>query len=305
MYPEYPHIAFTPTASVDVLGQRVLNEYSKYKFFFRTFITVDYHRYWYPSLGRSLKKIANIKKVALLIEDATWTEPLRNGMPGRFSPLKEGIEKEAGLEIVYEAVVSSREKMFFPIFQALAEKNPDYIFVVCAYMDDATFVKQWAMSPAKNIDFYIAGGAGEMAKFWQISGGAALGLSTPVYSRAALSKKTIPFVDELKKRYNKDPNWVGFGSYDSIGALKAAAEKAKTTNPEALIKALESNEYTGVYGIIKYDKTHSCKGGWPYMDFPTGQYQRGGQLVIWLPDEVRKATNPTKKYIPVKQLREQ
>jgi hypothetical protein len=62
---------------------------------------------------------------------------------------------------------------------------------------------------------------------------------------------------------------------------------------------------TGVYGIIKYDNTHTCKFGWPYMDFPYGEFQHGGELVIVHPENVAKATNPTKPYIPVKQLRQQ
>jgi hypothetical protein len=41
------------------------------------------------------------------------------------------------------------------------------------------------------------------------------------------------------------------------------------------------------------------------MDFPYGEFQHGGELVIVHPENVAKATNPTKPYIPVKQLRQQ
>jgi len=305
LYPEFPHLCFNATTSHEGLGLKVLNEYNKYKFYFRTFINTDLYRKGIMDWGRSIKRLMNPKTAALIIEDAQWTEYFRNGKAGLYPPCRDDMEKETGIKVVYYAEISVREKMFLPLFQALADKNPEWICYVSAYSDVTTFVKQWAVSPAKNIDLWDGGGPSTMPGFWGMSGGAALGLVTPIYSRAALSDKTIPFVDDLKKRYNKDSNWVAFGSYDSVYMIKAAMEKTKTADIEALIKALESIEMTGVYGIIKYDNTHTCKFGWPYMDFPYGEFQHGGELVIVHPENVAKATNPTKPYIPVKQLRQQ
>jgi len=142
-----------------------------------------------------------------------------------------------------------------------------------------------------------------MPGFWDMTGGAALGFITPNYSRAALSKKPIPFIETLKRRYAKDTNWVCFGSYDSVYLLKEAVNKAKSINAESVIKALESIEITGVYGKLKYNDTHTCNYGWPYMDFPYAQFQLGGDLVVVYPEGVAKNTNPTKKFIPIRQLR--
>lgn len=301
LYPEYHHLTFNPTTAYQPLGTNVLNEYDKYKFYFRTFGDMNIHMQGTTRWGKFMKS-KGLKKTALLIEDSAWTEYMRKGWPGKYAPSKENLE-EIGLDVVYYAVTSTREKMFIPVLQAVADSGAEWVAFVCAYSDVTTLVKQWGMSPAKDIPIWVTGGSSQMAAFWNITGGAALGFITTMYDRAALSPKTIPFVDNLREKYKKDPNWVGFGSYDSIYVVKEAAEKSKSTKTEDLIKALEKIEYTGVYGIIKYDEMHSCKTGWPYMDFPYAQYQKNGELVVIFPEEVAEATNPGKSFIPINKLR--
>jgi len=303
LFPEYPHLCFNPTTSHEGLGLNVLNEYDKYKFYFRTWIDTDQYRASIFDAARNLKRLAGAKTVALVTEDAQWTEYFRHGKPGEYAPVEDDMKKETGVDVVYTAEIALGEKMFLPLFQVIAAKSPDWIMYVSAYSDVTTFTKQWSESAAKNIDLWDGGGASSMAGFWGMTGGAALGLLTPTYSRAALSEKTIPFIEALKERYGKDTSWISFDSYDSVYLIKAAAEKAKTTEVEALIKALESIEMTGVCGKLVYGDTHTCKYGWPYLDFPYGQFQKDGELVILYPEEVAKATNPGQTFIPVRELR--
>ncbi|MGQ9483771.1 MAG: ABC transporter substrate-binding protein [Desulfosoma sp.] len=49
----------------------------------------------------------------------------------------------------------------------------------------------------------------------------------------------VAFRDNYKKRYGQFPSYNAHGAYAALYALKAAAEKAKTLDKEAIIKALE------------------------------------------------------------------
>lgn len=309
LYPEYPHLCCNPCTSHIGLTENVLNNYDKYKFYFRNFInTTDY---WTHIIENEMIMINNLKpkKMALIIEDALWTKIFREGQPGAFPPFKELIEKQLGVQVVYYTETAVTEKMFLPIFEAIAATQPDYIHFLGAYSDDAALVKQWASSAAKDIDLYVQGGYCQTPGYWEMTGGAALGIVTSYYAvKAAITNKTVPYMNALEKKYGKQPNWVCSGTYDWIYMLKEAIEKCKTTDVETLIKELEKMEYTGVVGCRRYyPGTHSAV--YSPGDLTKGtidlriQYQKNGEIVVVYPKDVAERTNPGKGFISIKVLR--
>ncbi len=303
LYPEFKHIAMNTMTSHEELGDKVEKNYKRYKFYFRPFLkTSAYYQFLKENIG-FMNQYLKAKSMALLIEDAQWTEFFRKGMPGKYPPFKDIVEG-TGVKVVYYAETATGEKMFLPILEALAAKKPDYIYNLNAYSDAVIFAKQWAQSAAANIDLYNNGGASTMPGFWGMTGGAALGVVSAVYAdKAALSVKTIPFIENLKAKYNKDPNWVSYASYDAVYLLKAAADRAKSMDIEALIPALENLEMVSVSGKAKFDKTHSYIWGYPYVTSARAQFQKDGLSVIVFPYAVAKATNPKNTFIPVSKLR--
>lgn len=213
--------------------------------------------------------------------------------------------EDAGVEVVHYALIGRGEKMFFPIFEALAAKDPDYIYFVSAASDAVTFTKQWTQSAAKDIDLYDNAVQCSSPSFWDRTGGAALGsIGMNFGAEAPLSEKTIPFIKNLKAAYGKDPNTVSYGSYDVPYLIKAAAEKASTTKDiEVLIETLESIETVSLWGLGAFQDAHNYQWGAPYMDIARVQFQKDGELVVLYPYEVAKAANPDKTFIPVKELR--
>jgi branched-chain amino acid transport system substrate-binding protein len=137
-----------------------------------------------------------------------------------------------------------------------------------------------------------------------MTGGAALGVVSSVYAiKSGLTEKTNPFIENLKSRYNKDPNWVSYASYDAVYLMKAAADRARSTDIEALINSLEALEMVSVSGKAKFDKTHTYIYGYPYVTSARTQFQKDGLNVIVFPYDVAKITNPGKTFIPVNKLR--
>jgi len=207
LFPEYPHLCFNPCTSHGDLGHKVRDEYDKYKFWFRPFNETEDYFVFLEQSAEMMNHYTNAKSVALLIEDALWTEYFRKGLPGQFKPFKEMLA-DTGVEVVYYAETAIGEKMFLPVLDAIAKKNPDYIYNLNAYSDDVAFVKQWAEGAARNIDLYNNGGASTMPTYWGMTGGAAMGCVCSTYVGAALTERTIPFGEALIAKYGATPNWV-------------------------------------------------------------------------------------------------
>jgi branched-chain amino acid transport system substrate-binding protein len=302
LYSSYPHLMFAFWTAHAGFTDVVANEYDKYKFVFRVYSsTADSYN---PKLKilEFFKNTIGTKKLALLFEDIGWTEVFRKGN-ANYPTLREDFEKN-GIKVVYESNTDIKEKMFLPIFEKVAASGADTIYWLAAYTDTVTLVKQWAQSPAKNMDLAFQGGTHSYAAFWKMTGERALGITAQGPEIAIpFTKLTKPFLDKLKAR------GVGliastFGAYDGPWILKGAVEKAGSANDlDKLIKTIEGGEFQRGFWIWAFDKRHDTKTGYPYQPTPIGQFQENGRYVLVHPKELVEITNPKDKYVRVKDLR--
>lgn len=256
LYPEYPHLLFGG-GSHPGLTEKVLKEYNKYKFFF-----VPEHTnsdrfnevYTKPYVDEVVKREMGVKRIAVLLEDADWTSPSRKGGPTDVTMMF----KEKGIEVTHYGVFAIGEKMFLPIFQKAADSKPDLIWFYTAICDTAIIAKQWVLSAARDIDLHLWWGSCQLPAFWDMTGGAALGsINMDPAFRTPITEKTIPFMDNLMKKYNVGPTGYCWAAYDMPYLFKAAVEKVGSIdNIEALIKELENIEIVGTRGRIKHGKDH-------------------------------------------------
>jgi branched-chain amino acid transport system substrate-binding protein len=249
------------------------------------------------------KKSVGTKKVALLIEDIGWTEVYRKGKPGVYPTHKEYFEKN-GIKVVYEANTDIKEKMFLPILEKVAASGADTIYWITGYTDTVTLVKQWAQSPAKDIDLIFQSGAVSYAAFWKMTGGQGLGVAA-AWPEIAIpfTDKTKPFLDKLKAK-GSGLLASTYGAYDGPWILKGAAEKVGGVDDvEKLIKALETGKFQRGFWVWAFDKRHEPQKGFPYLPTILGQFQENGEYVCVHPDKLIQMTNPKKKYVRVKELR--
>jgi len=304
LYPEYPHILMsTYSASVWEYNIKVYKEYDKYKFYFNPYGVTTSTQYWvYEHMHPELVgDVMGVKKVALLIEDAMWTTPHRKGIPGLYPTLKEALEKQ-GFDVVFYSEISAGEKMFLPIFEKIAASDAELIILTSAYVDTVTFAKQWAESPAKDIPILFGTGACNWKAFWNLTGGACLGtLTWEPEVDAPITEKTLKFIQAMREK-GVGLHTGTWAAYDLVYALKAACEKAGTTEDvEAIIKALEEIEIVGVKGTVKFDDWHRIPTG-AYVT-PIGQFQEDGKLIVVWPEWLREKTNPEDHYKTLEELR--
>ncbi|MEE9612153.1 MAG: ABC transporter substrate-binding protein, partial [Desulfatiglandales bacterium] len=97
---------------------------------------------------------------------------------------------------------------------------------------------------------------------------------------------TMKFYNAYKKRWNIEPEGYGTStSYMGPYILKDAIERAGTIDSDAVVKALEKTDMTGVNGRIRFDpKSHQII---PSVDPKEGavgsifQWQEGKRVVVF------------------------
>jgi ABC-type branched-subunit amino acid transport system substrate-binding protein len=261
LYKDFPHIMDANGASGVEITDSVLKNYDKEKMIFRMFNPEPGHYAWAslifalsdPKSNMALKGFAP-KKWAILYENLAWTLLFRNGAPAYNLPTWDQMAKDDfGIDVVYSKPISARTGMYLPILDAISKSGAEIVFVVSSWFTDTeVFTKQWADSPAKDIQIYLYGGVNQTHDFWQLTGGKALGALTASYE-TPITERTMPLVDKARKRGIPVQMSVHC-AYDDIYLFKKAVEDAGGVNDvDKLITAFENAKIEGSIGSVKVD----------------------------------------------------
>ncbi|MGA7562311.1 MAG: ABC transporter substrate-binding protein [Desulfobaccales bacterium] len=210
-------------------------------------------------------------------ENAAWTEPLDDEY------LK--CLPSSGLKVVGHMRFAPDTNDFTPIFATIEKEHPDVLITGWAHVGLKPTV-QWH---DQQIPLLIAGvdAQASTTDFWEKTNGATEGIITQAEgSPSPITPKTIPFVKAYENKFHISPAYAGYTTYDAIYVLKEAMEKAKSTQTDPLIKALEETHYTGVIGNIEfYDKSSPFAHGIKFSKgFGMGvllQWQKGQLVTVW------------------------
>jgi len=263
LYKDFPHIMDANGASGVEVTESVINNYDKEKMIFRMFNPEPGHYAWAKLVfGMSSPTAPNsipgfkAKKWALLYENLAWTLLFRNGAaPWGLGTWDQLAKDEFGHEIVYSKPVSARTGMWLPILDAVAKSGAEAIFCVSSWFTDTeVLTKQWADSPAKDIQLYLYGGVAQTQDFWKMTGGKALGVLTASYE-TPITDVNMAFVDKARARGIPVQMHVAC-AYDDVYLFKTAVEAAGGTDDmDKLISAFETVSYDGVLGKERVEMT--------------------------------------------------
>lgn len=300
LFPEYPHIFFSTIGSGDDIWHHVRDNYKKYRFGFQTYYltSTGYLTILTTQNEDIYKNIVKARKLAIVYEDMDWTRILKRGIPNVSPPLPD-VHKKKGFQIAHETTVSLDQKMFSPVFENIAKAQVDVIECVIGYIDEAAFVKQWAMSGARNIPLMIYGGLAGMPAAWKATEGKVNGVMVgSSLVRVPITKRTIPFMDNLVNKYKIGPIFGSHTTYDTLYGFKKAIEQAGGTgNIDKLIAQLEKVEEVAVLGTIGWDKRYHYNLPYPKYVTPIVQWQKGEMQVIY------PLKYKTANYVPPADLR--
>jgi branched-chain amino acid transport system substrate-binding protein len=79
--------------------------------------------------------------------------------------------------------------------------------------------------------------------------------------------------------------YTGIGAYDSVHIYAEAVARAKSTEPDAVIKELEKTDFVGIAGKVQFDEMHDVKTGPGMQNLLFVQWHpNGDRIVVWPKD---------------------
>ncbi|MGN6283839.1 MAG: ABC transporter substrate-binding protein [Afipia sp.] len=214
-------------------------------------------------------------------------------------------EQAPNIDYKYETL-DRASKDFLPAILPLRANPPDAIINVmlppAAYIMMNQVYEQ-GIAPSSKTWFYDGSGLADYPDFWQNvkeagKGLLVFGLYHPKMSQPDLGKK----VGEAYTAKTKNaPNRLLFQAADSLLVIADAIKRAKSTEPDALIKALGETKLTGTRGEMAFSKDKGYKfNQWLDVPFVTYQMTEVNQKVgdSALVAEPGKPLDPSKLWKP-------
>ena len=166
-----------------------------------------------------------------------------------------------GIQIVDEQYTNDKATDFMAILTAIKSKNPDGVFFGGMDPQGGPMLRQMEQLGMTNVKYF--GGDGICtAKLAELSGGAKT-LGNVVCAEGGASLEKMPGGTAWKKRYDaKYPGQFQVYSpytYDAVGLLVAAMEKAGSADPKVYMPVLAKIEYQGVTTKISFEPDGELK----------------------------------------------
>lgn len=184
-------------------------------------------------------------------------------------------ERAPGIEYKYETL-DRAAKDYLPAILPMRANPPDVVIDTMLPPGAYIFMNQLyeqGIAPSRKTYFYDASGLADYPDFWQNvkeagKGMLIFGLYHPKMEMPPLGKQVAQAYTAKTKNA---PNRLLFQAADSLFLIAEAVKKAGSTDPDAMIKALEDIKYTGTRGEITFSKEPGYKyHQWldvPYVTF--------------------------------------
>jgi len=297
---QHKKIIFTTYGALDNCTQRVLDDYGKYKYFFRTY-PANQTAISMGSIGDVVTagKYTGFTKIAFLFQDGSATRAMVSNLNHSLPSL--------GFEIVYINFFPLGTTDFTSYFAAIETSGAEILVPFMAGQEGAPFIEEWydRQSP-----FVIWGTltVAQDSDFWELSEGKCNYVSfsgLPVISGYPLTNKTLPTRQAFIQRWEEVPQDFAVATYDTVRfILSDAIRRAGSTETEAVIKALEMTDVeTSMARHWIFTSSHDVMVGsgapnnpaQDYMVMCIFQWQNGTQVPM-RPEEIMKEAGATYKY---------
>jgi branched-chain amino acid transport system substrate-binding protein len=262
----------------------VAHEPEKFRYYYRIMhrsgelgtVTSEFARdYLHRQLG--------MNKFAILVENAVWTGAIR-------AAWEQTIDATPGMQLVFADTFSSETRDFLPIFTRLKASGAEYILDASSKVEATHYLKQWAAVQGPSIGA-IPTGVGTRKYYQEVGdqGISVCSVSTIPDPVNEATPKSADWWRRYETRYG-DPEYTSGYSYDAVHILKEALVRSGSTEPDALVAALEQTDYLGVAARWAFEKDHHPRYGPGYRTIPIIQYYEPGPRgyrVIWPPDRAQ------------------
>jgi branched-chain amino acid transport system substrate-binding protein len=262
-------------------GQTIAGNYDKYKYSFRNTSHIGVLIKDMATVFDKIKAEHGLQKVFIMVQDVAHAR--------KAGEVMEKTLKDKGYQIIGSEIYPTGTTDFAPGLLKAKKGDADVLFIWMDMPETAVLLKQWSDFKLKILPIGFMA-AGEQPGFWTASKGAAQYALVNVVNGGNAPAKftdwTPKFVKAYEKKWKLEPEGYGTSSsYMAVYQLKDAIERAGTTDADAVVKALETQDLLGVYGRMKFDpKTHQII---PAVDPKEGavgtifQWQNGKRVTVW------------------------
>ena len=199
-------------------------------------------------------KAVGFKNVVAIVENTDW------GL-GVDGVLKRELDKNIhGEPISYTSIVAERTVTDFTPqllrFKAMSPR-PDLVMDIFTGTGEYLIVKQAAeigLATTRETAIFAVGTSALYPEFWETVGdyGVFVVTKTGYHPLLGVTPAIKEFTAKFEERTGKEPTFAAMEAYDSVYTLVKAIEMAGSTDPDAIVAALEEIKYDGVLGTIYF-----------------------------------------------------
>jgi len=285
---EHKKILLAFTGFSDELTQRVLDNYDKYKYYFKVW-TMNATASFQGMIDSLLlvRELTGFNKIGYISEDLMWADGITDGLD-YFLP------EVHGFDLVYKGTCPLGTFDFSSYFAAAETAGVEILIPLFMYTDAIPFAKEYydRQSP-----LLVYGGVivtVSSPNSWEWTDGKCEHIITPAFSHAIgypLTTKTLPTAEAYSERWSEGaPNAMAASTYDIIRfILPNAIERAGTIETDSVIEALEDTKIeTSMARKFVFTESHDVMIGEnpnnPEEDFMLvllAQWQDGNQVPVY------------------------
>jgi len=281
------------TATADSLGENVLGDYEKYKYWFTDFPNATSLFDMTLQSFIALADYTGFKNVGYLADDLSWTSGWQN--------IAASFLSENGLHLVYQGLVFPNEVDFTSYLSAMNEADVEILITFLATQNSISFIKQWNDIESPFVVWGI-NSVGADSQYWDWTEGKCITESVGVSSFVAgypVTEVTLPAREAYIERWGHVPNTDGSAAYDAVRfILPDAIERAGTIETEAVINALEETDLYKTDGRVVYTSSHNLLMGEGFGEVLMFQWQADGKRLPVYPEYIMDEAGASYIYPP-------
>ena len=299
---QHKKIYFSTGSMSDSDTQRVLDNYDKYKYYFRLGCNASSGISGMCDSLRTVGNYTGFNKVAMLIEDITLWSQVAAGM--------KNLLPDYGFEVVYYNMFPPGTTDFTSYYAAIENSGAQLLCPLVVLPSCYSLVKEYA---DRESPFVMWGGIvlAQESRFWELTDGKCESVSFvgyPITAGYPLTNKTLPTREAYMQRWGEIPEMTATNVYDLVRfILPDAIKRAGTTETEAVIKTLETaNIETSSARHSVFTSSHDGFVGAAGPNMPSADYmlyclfqwQANSTQVPVYPKQIMEEAGATYKYPP-------
>jgi branched-chain amino acid transport system substrate-binding protein len=209
----------------------------------------------------------NVGSKIAILHDKT---PYGKGLADEF---KKQLNARGVEETMYEAITAG-DRDFTALITKMKEAGVDLIYLG-GYHTEAGLIARQASEQGIDATM-MSGDALVTDEYWSITGDTGQGTLMTFSPDPRKNEAAAPVVEKFKAA-GYDPEGYTLYTYAAIQAWAQAAEKAGTTDLDAVVEALHSNQFDTVLGTVSFDDKGDVEGQTYVMyEWADGQYAEKG-----------------------------